>query len=196
MQGLADGYFVAPYTAGNYLAQVDHEPLSTDHAVFKDAEKAIQAKIDKILAIKGKRTASDIHKELGRLLWENCGIVRDEEKLDAALKKVPEIRKEFWSNVCVAGTGDTFNQSLEMALRVADFLEIAELMIHDAKSRNESCGCHLRAESQTPEGEALRVDETFSHVSCWEHKGDNAEPEQHKETLVFEEVEPTQRSYK
>lgn len=196
MQGLADGYFVAPYTAGNYLAQANNNELTTDHKVFKDAEKAAKEKIDKLLAIKGNRTVDDFHKELGKLLWDNCGITRNEADLKKALKEIPKIREEFWNNVLVPGTADSFNQTLERAMRVADFLEMAELMIYDASDRKESCGCHLREESQTDEGEALRKDNRYSYVSAWEFKGVGKEPELHKEELTFEEVELTQRSYK
>jgi len=196
MQGLADGYFVAPYTAGNYLAQAKNSVLTTDHKVFKDAEKAVKDKIDKLLAIKGNRTVDDFHKELGKLLWDNCGIARNEADLKKALIEIPKIREEFWKNVLIPGTADSFNQTLERAMRVADFLEMAELMIHDAADRKESCGCHLREESQTDEGEALRNDNKYSYVSAWEFKGVGKEPELHKEELTFEEVELTQRSYK
>jgi succinate dehydrogenase / fumarate reductase flavoprotein subunit len=196
MQGLADGYFVAPYTAGNYLADAKNNELTTDHEVFKEAEKAAKEKIDKLLSIKGKRTVDDFHKELGKLLWDNCGIVRKDEYLKKALKEIPKIREEFWKDVIVPGTANSFNQTLERAIRVADFLEMAELMIYDAADREESCGCHLRDESQTDEGEALRKDDQFSYVSAWEFKGVGKEPELHKEELVFEDVTPTQRSYK
>ena len=196
MQGLADGYFVAPYTAGNYLAQVNNNELTTDHEVFQEAEKAAKDKIEKLLAIKGNRTVDDFHKELGKLLWDNCGIARNETDLKKALKEIPRIREEFWKNVLIPGTTDSFNQTLERAMRVADFLEMAELMIHDASDRKESCGCHLREESQTEEGEALRKDNEYSYVSAWEYRGVGKEPELHKEELTFEEVELTQRSYK
>ena len=196
MQGLADGYFVAPYTAGNYLAQTENSKLTTDHKVFQEAEKAAKEKIDKLLAIKGNRTVDDFHKELGKLLWDNCGIARNESDLKKALKEIPKIRDEFWKNVLIPGTADSFNQTLERAMRVADFLEMAELMIHDAADRKESCGCHLREESQTDEGEALRNDNKYSYVSAWEYRGLGKEPELHKEKLTFEEVELTQRSYK
>jgi len=159
-------------------------------------QKNIQEKINRLLSIKGKRTVDDFHKELGKLLWDNCGIARNETDLKKALKEIPKIREEFWKKVMVPGTADSFNQSLERAIRVADFLEMAELMIYDAANRKESCGCHLREESQTEEGEALRKDSKFSYVSAWEFKGVGKEPEHHKEKLVFEEVEPTQRSYK
>ncbi len=196
MQGLADGYFVAPYTAGNYLAQADNGKLTTDHEVFQEAKKAAKDKIDRLLAIKGNRTVDDFHKELGKLLWDNCGIARNEADLKKALKEIPKIRNEFWKNVLIPGSADSFNQTLERAMRVADFLEMAELMIHDAADRKESCGCHLREESQTDEGEALRKDNKYSYVSAWEFKGVGKEPELHKEKLTFEEVELTQRSYK
>ncbi len=196
MQGLADGYFVAPYTAGNYLAQTDNNELTTDHEVFQKAEKAAKEKIEKLLAIKGNRTVDDFHKELGKLLWDNCGIVRKDEDLKKALEEIPKIREEFWKNVIIPGTADSFNQTLERAIRVADFLEMAELMIYDAADRIESCGCHLREESQTDEGEALRKDKKFSYVSAWEFKGVGKEPKLHKEELTFEDVELTQRSYK
>lgn len=196
MQGLADGYFIAPYTVSNYLAQAELAPLKTDADVFKKAENEVKERTNKLLSIKGKRTVDDFHKELGKLLWDNCGISRQEADLKKALEKIPEIREEFWQNVLVPSSADSFNQSLEKAGRVADFLELGELIIRDALKRPESCGCHLRLESQTSEGEALRKDDEFSYVSAWEFKGVGTPPELHKEELTFNEVELTQRSYK
>ena len=195
MQGLADGYFVIPYTIGGYIA-ANAEDVGTDHPAFDQAEQAATERIDKLLAIKGKRTVDDFHRELGLLLWDHCGMARNAEGLSSAKQKVREIREEFWQNVTVAGTAGEFNQVLERAGRVADFMEFAELMIHDAYERNESCGGHFREEHQTEEGEARRNDDDFTYVSAWEFQGVGADPVLHKEELVFENVHLTQRSYK
>jgi succinate dehydrogenase / fumarate reductase flavoprotein subunit len=188
MQGLADGYFVIPYTIGSYLAGIPSDPVDADHLAFKQAADEAGAKIDRLLAIKGKKTVDEIHRELG--------LARNENDLQKALEKIPAIREEFWQNVTIPGSGQELNQSLERAGRVADFLEFAELMVRDAQSRKESCGCHLREESQTEEHEALRDDENYSHVSVWEYTGADKTPEYHKESLIFENVQPSQRSYK
>ena len=195
MQGLADGYFVIPYTIGGYIA-ANAEDVGTDHPAFDQAEQAATERIDKLLSIKGKRTVDDFHRELGLLLWDHCGMARNAEGLSSAKQKVREIREEFWQNVTVAGTAGEFNQVLERAGRVADFMEFAELMIHDAYERNESCGGHFREEHQTEEGEARRNDDDFTYVSAWEFQGVGADPVLHKEELVFENVHLTQRSYK
>jgi succinate dehydrogenase / fumarate reductase flavoprotein subunit len=196
MQGLADGYFIIPYTIGNYLATISSPLEDTGHQAFRKATENATEKIDKLLAIKGKKTVDEIHRELGLVMWDSCGMARNEEGLQKALSKIPAIREEFWQNVTIPGSGRELNQSLERAGRVADFLEFAELMVVDALSRKESCGCHLREESQTEEHEAKRDDANYTHVSVWEYKGEDNNPELHKEPLVFENVEPSQRSYK
>ncbi|MGE4170560.1 MAG: fumarate reductase/succinate dehydrogenase flavoprotein subunit [Candidatus Margulisiibacteriota bacterium] len=196
MQGLADGYFVLPYTIGHYFATHAQPKVTTDHPEFKAAELAAEERIKTLLSIKGKRTVDDFHRQLGLLMWDKCGMARNEEGLKEALVKIPEIREEFWQNVTVSGSEGELNQSLEKAGRVADFLEFAELLAHDALQRKESCGGHFREESQTDEGEALRDDENFCHVSAWEHNGVGKAPTLHKEALDFETVHLTQRSYK
>ena len=197
MQGLADGYFVLPYTIGQYLAEVGPDDRTdTNSAEFVGTEETVRSQIDKLLSIKGKRTPTSFHRELGQIMWEKCGMARSKAGLEAAIKKIPELRAEFWDNLNVPGENGSLNQSLEQAGRVADFLEFGELMCRDALQREESCGGHFREEHQTPEGEAKRDDENFSFVGAWEYKGENQTPELHKENLVYEEVEMTQRSYK
>lgn len=196
MQGLADGYFVAPYTIGDYLAGTSSEKISTDHEAFKQAEAEVKGRIDKLLSIKGSKPVDYYHKKLGKIMWDYCGMARNEDGLKKAKGMIQELRAEFWQNVNVLGTNEELNQSLEKANRVADFLELGELMVDDALARNESCGGHFREEYQTPEGEALRDDENFSFVSCWEYKGENQPEVLHKEELKFENVKLTQRSYK
>ncbi len=196
MQGLADGYFVIPYTIGGYLAGTSLPPVSADNPAFKDAAGEVKDYVTKLLSINGKRTVDDFHKELGSILWEYCGMARNNEGLEKAVKMIRELRGEFWENVLVPGSNEDFNQSLERAGRVADFLEFGELMVTDALARQESCGCHLNEAYQTEESEAKRDDENFCHVSAWEYKGDDTEPEHNREPLVFENVELTQRSYK
>jgi len=198
MQGLADGYFVLPYTLPAYLAgQIGRRP-ATDHPEFRKAENRVQARTKKLLAINGKRSIDSFHRELGLLLWDKCGMARNAAGLTEALSRIPQLREEFWRNVRVPGEGEEFNQSLERAGRVADFLEFAELMCTDALTRDESCGGHFREEHQTPDGEALRDDEHFADVFAWEYQGNGsvAPPKLHREPLVFETVELTQRSYK
>jgi succinate dehydrogenase / fumarate reductase flavoprotein subunit len=196
MQGLADGYFVIPYTIGDYLASATLPKVTTDHAAFKASADAVQQNIDRLLSIKGKRGIREIHRELGRIMWDYVGMSRNEQGLRTALTEIPKLRDEFWRNVSVPGTPDNLNQSLEYAGRVADYLEFAELLTLDALHRRESCGGHFREESQTADGEALRDDEHFMYVAAWEFKGVGKEPTLHKEPLHFEEVHPTQRSYK
>lgn len=196
MQGLADGYFIVPNTIGGYLSQVDHAPVDSTASYFNQTIESNSAKINKLLACRGKRTIDDFHRELGILMWDHCGMARNKGGLEKAMKKIPAIRDEFWNNVIIPGNGQELNQSLEKAGRVADFLEFAELMTGDALERNESCGCHFREESQTDENEALRDDANYSHASVWEYKGYNSNPLHHKETLSFENVKLTQRSYK
>ena len=198
MQGLADGYFILPYTLPNYLAgQIGKRP-SSDSPEFQKAEDEIHARVKKMLEINGKRSLDSIHRELGLLLWDKCGMARNEAGLREALEQIPQLRQEFWRNVRVPGEGEDFNQSLERAGRVADFLEFAELMCIDALTRGESCGGHFREEHQTPEGEALRDDENHAAVFAWEFQGDEqiAPPKLHREPLHFETVHLTQRSYK
>jgi succinate dehydrogenase / fumarate reductase flavoprotein subunit len=198
MQGLADGYFILPYTLPNYLAgQIGKRP-SSDSPEFQKAEDEIHARVKKMLEINGKRSLDSIHRELGLLLWDKCGMARNEAGLREALEQIPQLRQEFWRNVRVPGEGEDFNQSLERAGRVADFLEFAELMCVDALTRDESCGGHFREEHQTPEGEALRDDENHAAVFAWEFQGDEqiAPPKLHREPLHFETVHLTQRSSK
>jgi succinate dehydrogenase / fumarate reductase flavoprotein subunit len=197
MQGLADGYFVIPYTIGDYLANIGwNDKVGTDHPAFKDAMDNVNNRISKLLSIKGKKTVDEFHRELGLIMWEYCGMSRSEAGLKTAKKKIQDLRAEFWSNVDVVGGSDELNMELEKAGRVADFLELGELMVDDALNRSESCGGHFREESQTPDGEALRNDDVFSYVSAWEYKGDNQPEELHKEVLDYEFVKRSQRSYK
>jgi succinate dehydrogenase / fumarate reductase flavoprotein subunit len=196
MQGLADGYFVAPYTVGNYLANATLTQIDETHPEAKQAVADVKGRIEKLLSINGSKTVDEFHKELGLLMWDKCGMSRNEEGLKEALKRIPEIREEFWNNVNVMGSPGELNQTLEKAGRVADFLEFAELMVTDALERSESCGGHFREESQTEEGEALRKDDEFCYVAAWEYKGVGEKPNLHKEELSFENVELAQRSYK
>jgi len=196
MQGLADGYFVIPYTIGDYLASNKLEKVSTDHDAFKEAAHNVQSRITQLLSVKGTRGIREIHRELGKVMWDDVGMARTEASLQTALTKIPRLREEFWNNVSVPGAPNNMNQSLEYAGRVADYLEFAELLTLDALHRKESCGGHFREESQTPDGEALRDDANFSYVAAWEFKGVGQKPELHKEPLEFEEVHPSQRSYK
>ena len=196
MQGLADGYFVIPYTIGGYLAGRTHSTQDTAHKAFAEVEQAATNRIDKLLAIEGNRTVDEFHRELGLMLWDDCGMSRTAGGLEAAKGKIAALRDEFWQNVTVTGTPGELNQTLERAGRVADFLEFGELMVHDALTRNESCGGHFREEYQSDEGEALRDDDRFSHVAAWEFNGVGETPIFHKEPLVFENVALTQRSYK
>jgi len=196
MQGLSDGYFVIPETLGNHIAESKPEDVGTDHEAFGQVEAEARERLDKLLAVKGTRSTNSFHKELGLLMWEKCGMARNAKGLKEAIKKIPEIREEFWNNVRVTGSTNGFNQDLENAARTADFLEFAEVMCHDALSRDESCGGHFREEHQSEEGEAVRNDEKFCHVSAWEFTGVGKKPKMHKEPLVFENVELTTRSYK
>jgi succinate dehydrogenase / fumarate reductase flavoprotein subunit len=196
MQGLADGYFVIPYTIGGYLADTKLPKIGTDHPAFKEAQYDAALRIQKLLDVKGKRTVDSIHRELGLLLWNKCGMSRNEAGLKELLEQIPTLREEFWRDVTVTGSAGTFNQVLERAGRVADFLEFAELLVLDALDRRESCGGHFREESQTEDGEALRDDEHFCHASAWEFTGVGTPPILHKEPLDFEYVHLSQRSYK
>lgn len=196
MQGLADGYFVLPQTIGGYFASGKGGAPSADHPEFKKALEDIQARSNKLLSIKGKRTVTEFHRELGKLMWDNVGMARTDASLRHALQRIPEIRNEFWENVNVLGSANDLNPALEYAGRVADFLEFAELLAYDALQREESCGGHFREEYQTEDGEALRQDDKFAYVAAWEFKGVDQFPELHKEPLVYEEMHMTQRSYK
>jgi succinate dehydrogenase / fumarate reductase flavoprotein subunit len=196
MQGLADGYFILPYTVGNYLASNKLDQVQPDFAEFKREESEVVEMTSRLLSIKGKRTVSSFHRELGKLMWEHCGMSRNAQGLEFATEKIRELREEFWRNADVLGGAEEFNQALEHAGRVADFLELAELICLDASHRAESCGGHFREEYQTPDGEALRDDEHYSYVAAWEFQGLGQAPALHKEPLAFDYVHPSQRSYK
>jgi succinate dehydrogenase / fumarate reductase flavoprotein subunit len=196
MQGLADGYFVLPYTLANYLATTKQEKVGADHAEVKKAETEVNDRVKKLLGIKGKRTVDSFHRELGKICWDYCGMARNKKGLETALQKIPALREEFWKNVVVAGANEELNASLEKAGRVADFLEFGELMCLDALERDESCGGHFREEHATPDGEARRDDEKFAHVAGWEYAGEGKKPIRNVEQLTFDYVHPTQRSYK
>jgi len=196
MQGLADGYFVLPYTIGGYLAGHTKGQLSTSDRAFVETEKNVRDRIDKLLAINGKRTVDDFHRRLGLILWEYCGMARNNAGLEKARGEIRQLKGEFWEDAMVPGGGDVFNQSLEKAGRVADFLEFGELMVIDALARQESCGGHFNEDFQTEENEARRDDENFCHVAAWQYQGEDQDPEFHKEELQFENVKLTQRSYK
>ena len=196
MQGLADGYFVIPYTIGGYLTGAVMPEINTDHPEFKDAAQTAQDRISKLLSVNGKRTVDDFHKQLGLIMWDYCGMARNNDGLAKARTMIQELRGEFWENVNVPGVDKDFNQSLERAGRVADFMEFAELMVIDALDRQESCGGHFNEAYETEEHEALRDDEKYCHASAWEYTGKEKEPQLHKEPLVFENVELAQRSYK
>ena len=196
MQGLADGYFIVPYTIGNYLATTKLDKVGSDHPAIRESESEITARVTRLLGIRGRRTVDSLHQELGKLMWDECGMVRNAAGLQRALARIPQVREEFWENANVLGGKDEFNQALEKAGRVADFLELAELMCRDALRREESCGCHFREEFQTADGEAKRDDEHFCYVSAWEYGGSDRPPVLHQEPLNFEYVPLTQRSYK
>src|SRR6185295_5061994 len=196
MQGLSDGYFVIPYTIGNFLATTKPGGVDTSHADFRAVEDNVNRITQRLLSISGKRSVDSLHQELGKLMWDECGMVRNCAGLKHALAKIPQVREDFWHNANILGSNDEFNQALEKAGRVADFLELAELMCRDAFQREESCGCHFREEFQTPDGEAQRDDDHFCYVSAWEWTGDGKEPVLHKEPLSFEYVPLMQRSYK
>jgi succinate dehydrogenase / fumarate reductase flavoprotein subunit len=196
MQGLADGYFVAPYTLGNNLADdIRTKAIPTDHPAFEAAEKEVRDRIERLMSIKGKESVESFHKRLGKIMWNKCGMARNEQGLKEAIEEIKALRKEFWSNVYIPGEINEFNPELDKAGRVADFLELGELMCMDALQRNESCGGHFREEYQTEDGEALRQDDKYMYVAAWEYKGDS-QYELHKENLDYEVVHPTQRSYK
>jgi succinate dehydrogenase / fumarate reductase flavoprotein subunit len=196
MQGLADGYFVIPYTLGDYLATIGPKAVDKNHPAFEKTKQEAKAYIDKLLALNGNKTVAEYHRDLGHIMWEYCGMARTEEGLTKALGLIKELKADFWKNAIVTGENEEFNLALERAGRVADFIELGELMVTDALMRRESCGGHFRLESQTEEGEALRDDNNFAFVAAWEFKGENQPEELHKEELVYENVKLTQRSYK
>ncbi|NIW35786.1 MAG: FAD-binding protein, partial [Gemmatimonadetes bacterium] len=196
MQGLADGYFVLPSTVSDFLARAGHSETETGDTAVKETVDAVEDQISRLLAVDGDKTVHDFHRELGQIVWEHIGMARNEDGLKDALDKIGELRERFWKEVKVPGSAETLNQSLEMAGRVADFLEFAEIMAYDALDRDESCGAHYRVEHTTEEGEAKRNDEDYSYVAVWEYNGVGEEPTLHKEQLEFEYVTPSQRSYK
>jgi len=196
MQGLADGYFILPYTIGDYLAQAQLGPVDASHAAVRQTQQEVDARVRQLLALHGGRSVDQFHRELGRVMWDHCGMSRSAAGLRGAIERVAALRGEFWQDVCVGGTGEDLNQSLEHAGRVADFMEFAELMCHDALHREESCGCHFREEFQTPDGEARRNDEGFAYVAAWAFTGVGSKPTLHKEPLTFEVAHPSVRSYK
>jgi succinate dehydrogenase / fumarate reductase flavoprotein subunit len=196
MQALADGYFILPRTIADYLAKMPADKVPTEHPAFKEAEKTAKNRIESLLALKGEKTVDEFHKELGLIMWNYCGMSRNEAGLKTAKEKIQALEKEFWNNLKMVGINAELNQNLEKALRVADFLEMSQLMVEDALHRKESCGCHFREEYQTPEGEAQRNDENYAYVAAWEYKGKENTEELHKENLVFEDVKLTQRNYK
>lgn len=196
MQGLADGYFILPYTIGHYFASTTRRPVTVDHPEFKKAEQDVRDRQQKLLSLQGRRSALSFHQELGKVMWDDCGMARTDASLRRALKRIPEIREEFWKNLKIVGGGEDLNPALERAGRVADFLEFAELLVQDALHRTESCGGHFREESQTEDGEAKRDDARFSYVAAWEYAGQNKPAVLHQEPLVFENVHLAQRSYK
>jgi succinate dehydrogenase / fumarate reductase flavoprotein subunit len=195
MQGLADGYFLIPYTIGDYLARAPRSPVPESHPDVGTARASVERQTARLLAVRGKRTPTSFYRELGRLLWEDCGMARSRAGLERALQRIPTLREEFWRNVTVTGEAGELNQSLELAGRVADFLELGELICRDALAREESCGCHFREEYQTPDGEARRNDERFCHVAVWEYAGDGRAPLRHEESLSYEAVHLATRSY-
>jgi succinate dehydrogenase / fumarate reductase flavoprotein subunit len=196
MQGLADGYFIIPYTIGDYLASTNLKPVNTDHLAFRDAERGVEQRIQKLMGIHGNRTVDEFHRQLGKVMWDYVGMARNRAGLQKAIEMIGEIRQEFWKDVKIVGFADDLNSELEKAGRVADFLELGELIAQDALHREESCGGHFREEYQTEEGEAKRDDENFCYVAAWEFTGEDKTPALHKEALAFEYAKPSQRSYK
>jgi succinate dehydrogenase / fumarate reductase flavoprotein subunit len=196
MQCLADGYFVIPLTIGDYVSSHLYGDVDTTHAAFADAEREARERIESLCSIGGSSTVESLHRELGRTMWNHCGISRNADGLNEAIRLIPELRERFWNDLKLPGGGAELNQTLEYAGRLADFLEFGELMCRDALQRAESCGCHFREEHQTEEGEALRDDVNFSHVTVWEHRGDDAEPLKHEEPLSFHALPLAQRNYK
>jgi succinate dehydrogenase / fumarate reductase flavoprotein subunit len=196
MQGLADGYFVIPYTLAHYLGSTALPAVGVGDDAFNEAANGVQQRIDTLLSVKGSKTPRQLHRELGGILWDEVGMARNDAGLRRALQRIPQLRDEFWQNVSVPGPANNLNKNLEYAGRVADYLEFAEVLTLDALHRTESCGGHFREESQTPDGEALRGDDNFSYVAAWEFQGTGKAPALHKEPLTFEYVKPSQRSYK
>jgi succinate dehydrogenase / fumarate reductase flavoprotein subunit len=196
MQGLADGYFIAPYTVGDHLASKKLPVVTTDHPEFRRCTEETRSRVDKLLAVNGRRSVDSFHRELGKLLWEYCGMARNAKGLETAIQKIRGLKEEFWKNVRVLGSAANFNQDLEHAGRVADFLEFGELLARDALNRNESCGGHFREEYQTPDNDTLRDDKNYCHVAAWQYNGPDQDPTRHIEPLEFKEVPLTQRSYK
>jgi succinate dehydrogenase / fumarate reductase flavoprotein subunit len=196
MQCLADGYFVLPATIGDYLSRHPQGEMSSADQRFKDVEQDVQGRLAKLMSVRGKRSASSLHRELGKLMMDQCGISRNQEGLEDAIKKIPQMKEEFWKSLSVPGSDDQVNQALEHAGRLSDFYEFAELMCRDALHRDESCGCHFREEHQTPEGEALRDDEKFANVSAWQYRGEGSDAELYQEPLEFEAAPLAQRNYK
>ena len=196
MQGLADGFFVAPSTVSGYLGANKFEAVSTGDKEFIDSSRQVQERVNRLLSVKGKKTPSELHRQLGNVMWNDVGMGRSEATLKKALKKIPEIREEFWKNIAISGADKDFNQTLEKAMKVADFMEFSELLVKDALERKESCGGHFREESCTPEGEAKRDDANFSHAAVWEYQGEGKEAALHKEALTFENIKMAERSYK
>jgi succinate dehydrogenase / fumarate reductase flavoprotein subunit len=196
MQGLADGYFVAPYTVGNYLAdEIRTHAIPTSHPAFEETEREVKSKLEKLRSVNGKQTVESFHKRLGKIMWDKCGMARNEEGLKQAIQEIRELKKEFWSDVRIPGGINEMNNELDKAGRVADFIELGELMCQDALNRNESCGGHFREEYQTPEGEAMRDDANYMYVSAWQYQGES-NWQLHKEELLYDVVKPSQRSYK
>jgi succinate dehydrogenase / fumarate reductase flavoprotein subunit len=196
MQGLADGYFVIPYTIGNYLAkEIRTEAIAVSHPAFEEAEKAVSERINKLMSVKGSQSVESFHKRLGKIMWDKCGMARNEQGLKEAIEEIKQLKKDFWADVRIPGGITEVNNELDKANRVADFIELGELMCIDALHRRESCGGHFREEMQTEEGEALRDDQNFQYVAAWEYRGEG-DWELHKEDLNFEVAKPTQRSYK
>jgi succinate dehydrogenase / fumarate reductase flavoprotein subunit len=197
MQGLADGYFVLPYTIADYLSDQIHVPRFTgEEKEFTEVVNEVNARIEKLMNVKGTKSVDSFHKRLGHIMWDHVGMARNEEGLKKALEEIPKIKEEFWKEVFIPGNTGEYNTELEKAGRVIDFLELGELMARDALNRTESCGGHFREESQTPEGEAMRDDDNFAYVSAWEYKGEGVEPQLHKEHLTFEAIKLVQRNYK
>jgi succinate dehydrogenase / fumarate reductase flavoprotein subunit len=196
MQGLSDGYFIAPYTVGSYIASNKLDKVDASHPEVRNAVACVQQTVEKLLSIKGKRTVDSFHRQLGKIVWDYCGMSRNAQGLEKATEEIRVLREEYWQNVQVPGNGDDLNQSLEKATRVADYFELAELMCIDARERNESCGGHFREEYQTEEGEALRDDEHYTYVAAWGYRGYGNRPDLVKEPLEFHYVHPSQRSYK
>jgi succinate dehydrogenase / fumarate reductase flavoprotein subunit len=196
MQCLADGYFIIPVTIGDYLSQYPAGEIGTDHPAFQEVKNEVNERIDRLLSVNGTRSCESFHRELGKIMWEHCGISRTKELLEEGLQKIPKLREEFWNDLKLPGDKDHLNQSLEQAGRVVDFLDFGELMCRDALLRDESCGCHLREEHQTPEGEAKRDDENYAHVAVFEYKGEGVEPELNKESLTFDALPLAARNYK